>query len=424
MIDFIVYLITNCIIIFILLSYLHDKYVSKRKKIFFVLSFILYSTGISLINIYNISILNLTCNLTFFIFIDFIGYQHKSKFEYFNDVIYFFLLIFLDSLTYFLIGFVYSYNNIEIFRAASSLAIILFCNMIVRRYISITKIENVPFKEIMIYLTITIFYVFTIYILSYNYDSLENKVFQSFIIFFVIGQIAINVIIYYYLNFVGLSYQMEKKKEKKQQQLEIKKVYYTNLKKSYDEHRKIIHDIKNYIQILEDAYKTNQESADRLKKQLDKMLDKNKMKYQTSSDILDIILIDKENEANKKNIDFIFRMEILDLSFISELDVITIFCNLYDNAIEGNENVNNKKYIITNIYKIGEMIIIRVENSCKNQLKYVKNKIKSTKQGHQGIGINNIKSTIDKYGGVCDIEIINGKCNFIISIPSNKEIKR
>ena len=31
-------------------------------------------------------------------------------------------------------------------------------------------------------------------------------------------------------------------------------------------------------------------------------------------------------------------MEIVDLSFISDMDIITIFGNLFDNAIEANEN--------------------------------------------------------------------------------------
>ena len=106
------------------------------------------------------------------------------------------------------------------------------------------------------------------------------------------------------------------------QQLELKRIYYTNLKKSYEENRKIIHDFKNYIQVLENTYKKNKSGADILKEQLYNKLDLNKVKYQTSSEILDIILMDKENESQKKGIEFIFKMEILDISFISEIDIM------------------------------------------------------------------------------------------------------
>ncbi len=43
MINFIVYLITNSIIVFILLSYLNDKYRAKHKKKFYVILYPNYS---------------------------------------------------------------------------------------------------------------------------------------------------------------------------------------------------------------------------------------------------------------------------------------------------------------------------------------------------------------------------------------------
>ena len=57
-------------------------------------------------------------------------------------------------------------------------------------------------------------------------------------------------------------------------------------------------------------------------------------------------------------------MEIIDLSFISDIDIITIFGNLYDNAIEANICDFDYKYINTSIYQIKQTIIIRIENSC------------------------------------------------------------
>ena len=107
------------------------------------------------------------------------------------------------------------------------------------------------------------------------------------------------------------------------------------------EHKKI-HDFKNYIQVLENIGNINRDSSNNLKNQLYTVLDKGKSKYHTSSEILDVILMDKENVASKAGIEFIFKMEILDISFISEIDIITIFGNLYDNAIEANEEIKKR----------------------------------------------------------------------------------
>lgn len=308
-------------------------------------------------------------------------------------------------------------EEITIFRALSASLIVLLCNMIIRKYISITKIESVPIREIIIYLFITIFYIFIIYIFSRNYDLLKDQFSKGLIIFFVIGQVLIDLMIYYYLNFVGLSYKMEKEVIEIHQQLEMKKMYYTNLKKTYEQNRKIIHDFKNYIQVLEKTYKKNENASNNLKRQLYDVLEKNKIKYNTSSEILDIILMDKENEALKEKIEFTFKMEILDISFISEIDLITIFGNIYDNAIEANKENNSEKFIRTAIYKIGEMLVIRIENSCNNTLEYDGSRIKSTKKNHKGIGMNNIKEAVKKYNGIFQIYIVKRKCRVIISIP-------
>ncbi|MFR2767514.1 MAG: GHKL domain-containing protein [Thomasclavelia sp.] len=127
--------------------------------------------------------------------------------------------------------------------------------------------------------------------------------------------------------------------------------------------------------------------------------------------------MDKENEALKEKIEFTFKMEILDISFISEIDLITIFGNIYDNAIEANKENNSEKFIRTAIYKIGEMLVIRIENSCNNTLEYDGSRIKSTKKNHKGIGMNNIKEAVKKYNGIFQIYIVKRKCRVIISIP-------
>ena len=418
MINFIVYLTTNSIIIFILLNYLNDKYKAKYEKNFYVLLYIIFVVSVSTINLFDIPLLNIICNLSFFMMINYTVHERQSFFDFYKDIIYFFLLTFLDMISFFIVGLIYpSSGEIIIFRTLSASLIVLLFNMIIRRYISFTRIENVPVKEIIIYLVITVFYIFVIYILSRDYDLLKNIFSKGIIIFFVIGHIMIDLIIYYYLNFVGLSYKMEREITEAHQQLELKKIYYMNQKKAYEKNRKIIHDCKNYIQTLENTYKKNKSIAENLKKQIYKELDTEKIKYKTSSEVLDIILMDKENEALKNDIEFIFKMEIIDLSFVSEIDIITIFGNLYDNAIEANKENDKEKYIETSIYRVGEMLIVRMENSCNNKLKYSGNKIKSTKKNHYGIGLNNVKNAIGKYNGIFNIDIISEKCQVIIGIP-------
>ena len=146
-------------------------------------------------------------------------------------MIYLLILIFLDTIAFFLVGFIYSsHEDINIFRTLSSTLLVLLFNMIIKKYIYFTKIEDVPLREIIIYLVITVFYIFLIYILSKDYDLVKNQFSKSMILFIVIAHVLIDTVIYYYLNFVGLSYKIEKEMIEANKQIEIKNIYYTNLK--------------------------------------------------------------------------------------------------------------------------------------------------------------------------------------------------
>lgn len=418
MINMLVYIITNGITVFILLNYLSERYQRKYNKHLYIVIFVIYLVCITIVNSLNTAILNLIFNFTIFITLDVIGYKKETIADYFRDIIYFFIHIFLDSIAYFLAGIIYyPHEKIYIFRNLSASVVLLLSNMVVKKYLFQTEINNLPKKEILIYLIITVFCIFLIYTLSKDYDFLKDQFSKGIIIFIVIGQILIDLMIYYYLNFVGVSYKMNQLTIESNKRLALKNEYYKDLKKNYEENRKIIHDIKNYIDVLDKIYNTYSGKYNSLKSQIIEKLDEQKIKYNSGSEILDIILADKDKKAFDKNIIFQFRMEILDLSFISEIDMITIFGNIYDNAIEANETVNQNKYITTVIYQVNKMLIIRVQNSCNNYMKLSGNVVKSTKSGHSGLGITNIKNAIDKYDGIFNIDIIENRCTVLISIP-------
>lgn len=420
---FLAYLTTAGIINYVLYDYLNQKYERRYIDIVYSIIFILYTFVISFINFLNIPTLNLVSNIFGFMSISIFIYNHESVKEYYEDIIYLFVLFFIDTIAYFFVGFIYlSTENLHVFRMLSSSLIVLFLNMTIKKYVLHTKIENIPTKELILYLIITLFYLLLIYIFSKDYDHLKNTFSKGIIIFIVLGHVMIDLLIYYYLNYVGKAYKMEKEIIESNKQIEIKNIYYTSLKKNYDENRKIIHDFKNHLQVLENTYETNIEKAKKIKGEIINQLDRQKMKYDTSSEILDIILMDKEKEAYKNEIEFIFKMEVIDLNFISELDIITIFGNLYDNALEANQVVNDKKYIETAIYQIKQMIIIRVENSCINNIEFIGDRIKTTKKNHSGIGTRNINHIVKKYGGVFELKIDYGKCCAMISIPINDPI--
>lgn len=266
---FLVNLTTTGIINSVLFEYLNWKYERKYNHVVYVGMFIVYTIIITCVNFLNIPILNLIGNLVWFISISIFGYKHESVKEYCDDVSYLFMLIFLDSISYFLVGFIYpATENIHVFRMLSSSLIVLLLNMVIKRYVSHTKIERVPIKELVLYFIVTVLYLFLIYVFSKDYDLLKDTFSKGIIIFIVLGHVMIDLLIYYYLDFVGKSYKMEKEITESNKQIEIKNIYYNSLKNNYDENRKIIHDFKNYLQVLENTYENNFEKAKKIKMKL------------------------------------------------------------------------------------------------------------------------------------------------------------
>lgn len=113
---------------------------------------------------------------------------------------------------------------------------------------------------------------------------------------------------------------------------------------------------------------------------------------------MNILLTDKEMLMKDKGISLDIKIDNVSLDFIEPIDVTTIFGNLLDNAIEAAEKVEGDRYIYIKIGSRHQMIVIRIENSC-NIVRW-KNDMPISKKGKNGgIGLLNVKSSIEKYDG-------------------------
>lgn len=136
----------------------------------------------------------------------------------------------------------------------------------------------------------------------------------------------------------------------------------------------------------------------------------------TNYSMLNIVFNRKLNLAQKSNILLDINFEATTIGSISELDLITLYENLLDNAIEACEKI--EKPYISCITKQNEknMLHIEIKNS-KNEASHpIDNNFSSTKKDKSlhGNGIYIIKNLVSKYNG--NINFSDRINEFIINI--------
>lgn len=419
---YIIKLITNFVIYYIFLQYFNLKYKLRVQRKYICLILISFVMIFSMINLVDFPVYNLLSSFLFFNLFSYILFESHSKKEYFKDIIFYILLVLVDSICYFLIGLIYNGFAIDmvIYRSLASSILLFFIGFLASKIILRTEKMDIPYTEIFIFLFITFFSLLLILFFSAKYNYLIEFIDEQTVLFFVIG-IAINdLIIIHYLEYINKNYEMKEQLIAEQKQMDLINQHYEDVKKSYDDTRKLVHDFNNHFQVICSAYESgNKDLAEETISQYNTVYNDIKMKYITGSDILDIIINEKSRRAKEFNILFKYRQQQIDFSFIENFDLITIFGNLLDNAIEANEFLNQdmERFIDIKIYRVNSMLVIKVSNSYNGQIILESSKLISTKSKDRGLGIGNVKKSVKKYNGDFSTNLNQNIFSTMISIP-------
>lgn len=418
MVDFFVYLITCITINILLFKQLLIKYEKRRSWCFIIFVFLFLTLAVSIINMLQIPFLNLLAVFITYMLLKTMLFNVNVMENIGSDLLHFFILVFIDSLSYFITGFIYS-NSTIYFRSLTASIMILFFNSMLFNIFRFSRIQKIPKFEAILFLSITIFSILLIYIFSLGYANVSNN-HKIITIFIIIGLVLLNIIVFHYLEYIHKNHILKEQIFQEELKKRMMNQHYQDMKKQTEETRKIIHDFKNHLLTMSIAYESGKKDmAKNIMDQFIKECNNTKIKFTTGSDILDIILNDKANKAEQLGINFHFIMDNIELGWIKEFDMITIFGNLLDNAIEANIKSDIvDRYIKVKLYQKNSMVILNIKNSCINKLETSDTYIKSTKEGHFGIGLQNVKNSINTYDGAFDIEITNNECEVIVYLLS------
>lgn len=188
-------------------------------------------------------------------------------------------------------------------------------------------------------------------------------------------------------------------------QLNYQLKYYNNLKEKNSNLKSYKHDMLNHLSTINNLINNN--NIDYAKKYIFGMIDnfseKNSV-IDSGNPILDCILTEKLELAEKQNIKISKSITLNQDLKIDLLDYCIIFSNILDNAIEACSKVEFNKYIEIKLLSKNNMLICKISNSIDNNIKINKD-FKTTKSNSldHGIGLKNIKNSINKYNGELSI---------------------
>ena len=179
--------------------------------------------------------------------------------------------------------------------------------------------------------------------------------------------------------------------------------YEAELKNAQEKDR-IYHDMKNHLLIMQKMVADAQ--YDKLGNYINKLIHPvltEDASIKTGQDMLDYLLQVKEHEARKKGIvvEAVYTDLCLELRPEELADWCALLGNLWDNAIEACEHVEEGRWIRFALQQIGNAVVVHMHNSCYMKKLQKQNNlltIKKEKRTH-GIGMRSMYYVVNKYHG-------------------------
>ncbi len=262
--------------------------------------------------------------------------------------------------------------------------------------------------------------VFIIFSLIYTGDVFVQMYGAFLIILNILALVIMNLYIWYLFSYQSKNKKLRAELEIRKKQSEMQYQYYEKVEQRYQSSRKMVHDMRNHLQAIEALQEQDADKGKEYVKDMHRMLDSFGIVNYTENRMLNIILNDKAEEAQKNGIGMEIRIGEIRLEHIRDMDMTTIFANLLDNALEAAEQVEGKRMIRVQADTFRDFTVVKIRNPmpCGSAATGTESSpAKKGRKSHMGIGLENVRYTLETYGGGMMTEIQEGEFVVSITIP-------
>lgn len=183
--------------------------------------------------------------------------------------------------------------------------------------------------------------------------------------------------------------------------------FYQALMAKEEETRKFRHDLNNHLFCLANmANKGDLEGTQNyLKHMMGEMNKISQMSYRTENELFDVLLNEKishlpEDTSIEVQGKFLGQLELEDI------DLCTIFSNLFQNAVEELKQQQEGRVLIVKIKSGKKFTEVTIENSVRQKVLLQENGLPKTSKGdkkNHGIGLENVRRTVERCNGKMEI---------------------
>ncbi|WP_062387292.1 sensor histidine kinase [Demequina iriomotensis] len=144
----------------------------------------------------------------------------------------------------------------------------------------------------------------------------------------------------------------------------------------------------------------------------------------TGNAVVDTMLASKTEQAELDGITVTSVVDGAVVDFMEVMDIVTVFGNALDNAIEATAPVTDRerRLIRVAVYRQGHFALLRFENWFGGQLTLVEGLPATTKDDahHHGYGLKNIRQVAERYDGSLTVSVEDGwfVLRMLVPIPS------
>lgn len=389
-------------------GFLEEKESTKKRKCFavlgvfamiFIVSTLLYSTPLAVF--FNFFIVTLI--------LSFILYKGKMFQRMFTCILLLALLVVAEFISVYILVLSLDFDptiiqtnpalkfaGVVVKNLLSLAAIKIICNF---RKSYVREAGRLYISLLLVVPAISIFIAIEIFELARAYNSNLYTIMFAFM-----GLMYINAIVFALFESIMRNFDKEYKYHMIENQLEMQMNHYNKLAESREILSEVVHDFKNHLNCMYNLYKYNKKAE--LGKYIENLInvsDTEKV-IDTGNPVIDALLHDKSNAAEKEGIGFKHMLNLPSDINIAYNDICAVLGNSLDNAIEACRRIEdqslNREIELSMNYRDSYLVIV-VTNTIDKPPQKEGKFFRSSKDtpGLHGLGMQSIERTVRKYNG-------------------------